>query len=368
MSNQDGIISAPISLVGDVDYVLGTSLGDVVGVCESANVNKWSLHKPVRKDQIGELSSFESQDGNYGLHLEAFSSLANAISGWESQWTRLAPRAGQDWHRLTDFDGYDHYAQPQYYDCYRVLGLTNSVRIGINWSGNLQATEIPFRLIKPDGLSWALSQCYFGVILVGNGNTLLQCKQSLIDPDGSGYQEEVTIDTTNFPTTATYTPYPVLVYTTQPSRYASLAALGSGDRIISLPISIDEISSLSFKKDDTNAYGYMDCVLESEWGSLDRSGPKNKLYGTLKTIVSQGDRAPNWSAKVTITVTDSQGHRAIWGNLEISQALPQFVLNGKATNGIVLNDELSYQGTMNILWGNGTTKENMFTVMPYDPQ
>lgn len=363
MSNQDGIISAPISLVGDVDYVLGTSLGDVVGVCESANVNKWSLHKPVRKDQIGELSSFESQDGNYGLHLEAFSSLANAISGWENQWTHLRPRNGQDWHRVTDFDGYDHYAQPQYYDCFRSLGLTNSVRIGINWSGNLQATEIPFRLIKPDGLSWALSQCYFGVILVGNNDTKLICKQSLIDPDGSGYQEEVAINTTNFPTTATYTPYPVLVYTTQPSRYASLAALNSADRIITLPISLDEIAQMAFTKQETDSYAYMYVRIQS--GSVDVSGPRARLYGTLDTVVTQGTRPNNWLGTVGIEIEDRGGHRVTLNNVSISQGVPSVTFSGTVMTGVQLDADTSYQCTIRTRWGNGTTREDTQTLMPH---
>lgn len=365
MSHNDygEIFSPGIDLEADVDYVLGINSADVGSACVSERVNKWALHKPVIEDTLAEISSMASKHGNYGLHLDAFSTADAAISGWEDQWLREPPT---DYFRLTDFDGYNHYAEPQYYDCYRVLGLTNSARIGINWSGNLQSYEIPFKDIKPNDLSWKLSQCYFAVVMKVGSTTQrwVMCKQTPINPDGSGYQEEVTWDTGSYTSSTVLTPYPCLLYTTQPSRYATRqSSLLSADRIITLPISLDRIGEMAFKKSDTDSYGYMSVSIDN--ASVDRTGPRALLYGTLRTLVSSGSRPSGWKAKVSVEITDGAGHTARLMGLSLSESVPTITFAGQRMTGQALDSKTQYTATIRTQWGNGTTRTDTQTVMPH---
>ena len=119
MSNQNGIISAPVSLHADVYPVLGLGkegeFYDVATVCGNGHgkVNKWSKYKPVKNASPGELSEEEFTDSNFGYQskkLKSFRELGENGVPFPSEWEYLPPRPGTDWCRLTDFVGYDHNA------------------------------------------------------------------------------------------------------------------------------------------------------------------------------------------------------------------------------------------------------------------
>lgn len=120
--STNGEIWAPINLE-EVYNVLGiTPVGmpDVGYICSNQHgrINKWSKVKPIRYDTPRALQETEFKgtyaDNNQGIYygLEASTEAGRLIQLHDATWNYLAPRPGTDWCRLTDFDGYDHQAEP----------------------------------------------------------------------------------------------------------------------------------------------------------------------------------------------------------------------------------------------------------------
>lgn len=120
--DSNGRIWSPVNLE-EVYNVLGvtpTGMPDVGYICSNAHgrINKWSKIKPIRyadrKDALQE-SEFKGPwaDNNQGIYygLEASTEAGRLIQLHDATWNYLAPRPGEDWCRLTDFDGYDHQAK-----------------------------------------------------------------------------------------------------------------------------------------------------------------------------------------------------------------------------------------------------------------
>lgn len=87
---------------------------DLSECCTCNRVNKWSFKKPVNDSSMTELDVHDFYDLNDGFNLYTYSSMAtmlyelqheNIYTIWRYD-TRTAP------YRLTDFDGYQHYATP----------------------------------------------------------------------------------------------------------------------------------------------------------------------------------------------------------------------------------------------------------------
>lgn len=116
MSNQNGIITAPVSLHADVYPVLGLAktgtFYDLATVCANAHgrINKWSKRKPVRYNSPAELTEEQFRDALYGMNITYSSDLDTVINAAKKgDWDYLPPRPGTDWSRLTDFINYNHY-------------------------------------------------------------------------------------------------------------------------------------------------------------------------------------------------------------------------------------------------------------------
>lgn len=120
MSIQNNRISAPIGLQ-EVYSLLGVqktgTYYDVGYICGNAHgqINKWSKKKPTRYDNPnGGASWWKANDGNCGFSGMSYYDQLTIVQAYQQNlaWIYNAPRPGTDWCRLTDFEGYDHNAQP----------------------------------------------------------------------------------------------------------------------------------------------------------------------------------------------------------------------------------------------------------------
>lgn len=124
MSVTNGIVGAPIGLY-EVAKLLGCSKFDVGSVCTFSAINIWAKWKPFRDTAKGYSSVATSQGAaalvNYGLTIPSSSSMSGLVALYEQDarmhgWTYSAPNGSTYPYRLTDFVGYNHYAQCQLSD------------------------------------------------------------------------------------------------------------------------------------------------------------------------------------------------------------------------------------------------------------
>lgn len=107
-------ITAPIS-TDDVSTVLQVASHDVATLCSSTKINPASKCKPIRFDKVGSLTDAERMgNGSDGLYYgvrvkQEGTGLYNIDSSSMYEYVRV--RAGVDWARLDDFEGYVHTAR-----------------------------------------------------------------------------------------------------------------------------------------------------------------------------------------------------------------------------------------------------------------
>lgn len=113
--HNNGIITAPISLVGDVAAVLGDSSTDLGTLCRSSKINKWAKYKPVQFNSITSLSDQSRYEVNYGIDVNSAYSLDIASlftkAASNPDWGYVRPTS---YFRLGDFDKYNHNAVQPY--------------------------------------------------------------------------------------------------------------------------------------------------------------------------------------------------------------------------------------------------------------
>ena len=105
MHNND-VITAPVSLVGDVAAVLGDSSTDLGTLCQSSKINMWAKYKPVPWDSVTvdrNSNWFKGNNGLCGLNIPTASGTPDDI--YNLQWGYAPPSS---YFRLGDFDGYSH--------------------------------------------------------------------------------------------------------------------------------------------------------------------------------------------------------------------------------------------------------------------
>lgn len=168
MSVNNGKITPPIS-IDDVKSVLGESSNDVATLCKSANINKWSPHKPVHSSKL-----FDLNDADLGITDKTFKLIVPSYSRLEDlcrdviiktpSYTYEKPKGGSSSpYRLGDFKEY------------------NSV-INRGWSysnANVVATtsgkmDMYYNTIENHGGGiylnlwdfYVFNNCYFGVVVI----------------------------------------------------------------------------------------------------------------------------------------------------------------------------------------------------------
>lgn len=124
MSNSGGIIKAPVS-IEDIRQLIGASSFDLGTLCKSDNINKWSIHKPVRSSLISGNKEDIEVPANYGWDILSKSPAENTSSFIDSikasgvnydYWKYNKPRGFRggdngenEWYRILDFEAYNHY-------------------------------------------------------------------------------------------------------------------------------------------------------------------------------------------------------------------------------------------------------------------
>ena len=169
MSNENGKITAPVSLAADVYQVLGVTptdgLYDVGYICGNSHgcINLFSRYKPVRYPKMEVLTDTEFGYIRHGVDFKQ----GNA-DGWKDiagqVWEYQAPRGGSNEpFRLTDFNGYAHYATP----FIAGVGMPDKMEktapfyIDLNYTPADQLAEGSLSIDDFD----ALKPCYFAAVI-----------------------------------------------------------------------------------------------------------------------------------------------------------------------------------------------------------
>lgn len=130
MGYSKGKITKPVS-VADVKQALGASSNDVFTLCEHGNINVWAKYRPLPlevgvNDTPGVISESLRKKYNYGLIARAsfggnidamYEELADVVNMADFDYSMVTVRKWNEnnnpkqYHRLADFDGYDHTAK-----------------------------------------------------------------------------------------------------------------------------------------------------------------------------------------------------------------------------------------------------------------
>lgn len=148
MGNSNGVISAPISLAADVYSVLGIqktgTFYDTGYICgnEHGRINKWAKYKPIKFDTPQELTENNRKSALYGLSI-APTDYGNLLQQYKEGkgWEYNPPDPETDFTRLTDFEGYNHHAEP-----FLRTGFRKGASVRVNIATNPSHT---FTLVKP---------------------------------------------------------------------------------------------------------------------------------------------------------------------------------------------------------------------------
>lgn len=113
MSNNNGIIRAPVGIHDDIPQALGIGSTDLGTQCTSSNVNMWTDRHPVVYDSPLPLSEEQFKSVHYGFENVAIiqPTLSNLTT--KSMYYRQPISGPNTWYyRASDFDGYNHNAKP----------------------------------------------------------------------------------------------------------------------------------------------------------------------------------------------------------------------------------------------------------------
>lgn len=113
MSNNNGIIRAPVGIHDDIPQALGIGSTDLGTQCTSSNVNMWTDRHPVVYDSPLPLSEEQFKSVHYGFENVAIiqPTLSNLTT--KSMYYRQPISGTNAWYyRASDFDGYNHNAKP----------------------------------------------------------------------------------------------------------------------------------------------------------------------------------------------------------------------------------------------------------------
>ena len=162
MGNSNGRITAPVGLQPDMYGVQGLiktgTFYDVAEACRDAHgrINKWSLNKPMRVDTPAELTLAQKRAVHYGLSVSPYGAqgLYNEYnSGMLNAWKYLPPRPWTDYCRMTDWDGYNHEAEPF---------LRSGIPEGSSFQvSKVQGGKITFELKTPESRTGQLTVADF---------------------------------------------------------------------------------------------------------------------------------------------------------------------------------------------------------------
>lgn len=146
MSSNNGVISVPIDISDSYIAMVVRPKGDWdVGepIYQLGAINKWSFYKPVISDKHSELTSLEDfYNTNNGFSIQSYNHPVSAIRSMTDgldNWSYERPKNDIDWARLTDWNGYNHFA-------------ANWFNLSMNKSSASSGTQITIKLNRSDFL------------------------------------------------------------------------------------------------------------------------------------------------------------------------------------------------------------------------
>ena len=132
--------------IGDVQSVLGTSANDVGRLCRSSLINKNSLHKPVRSNQLAVLSDAQFGAVDWGYRIPGTAPLAALIGYMNDEAGGTTP---SDWSPLsngeTSASDYDYLANGWWYKRPRGVISTEPFRLR-DFEEYMGSTEYLFKM------------------------------------------------------------------------------------------------------------------------------------------------------------------------------------------------------------------------------
>lgn len=189
MSTNKGIITKPVS-VADVQKTLGVTVNDVGSLCISESINKWAKYKPVSRPVLRPLTEEERKGtGGTGEYYGLQCTLTQITISPELHnvgFEYIRPTGGlASPYRLSDFDGYDHVAEPDptghisARDVYWQDELSSGSILGVsiyhyNWKGTgVSLDDIIGRLDGFGDIKENIAFCY-PLIMLGDDVRCLQ--------------------------------------------------------------------------------------------------------------------------------------------------------------------------------------------------
>lgn len=110
MSHDNNIIKAPVNILDDLGYVLGTNSPDVGTNCVSNAVKKYALYKPIKHTNIGYVTMAERIDAFHSLTPKKMDALLVGLSPaafstvpTPEAWDYVKPSGGSYPYRVFDF-------------------------------------------------------------------------------------------------------------------------------------------------------------------------------------------------------------------------------------------------------------------------
>ena len=187
MGYSNGFITPPVSIY-DVQRALGTSENDVGRLCQHANINMWSRHKPVGYRSIKPIGFGDSDPTNeaktvgYGLAPGAIkiggssfneSDVTDMFEDETGQydWKYTKPAGGQSQpFRLTDFAGYYDGAMPfivSEMGTSIVVNRAKSSQLYLHVTSDPGNSQYNLQTYDFDGANIDLSKWYLGALING---------------------------------------------------------------------------------------------------------------------------------------------------------------------------------------------------------
>ncbi len=106
ISSSGHVLTKPVEWA-EIASILGISeqVHDLGTLCQHANINQWSRHKPVRLNKWGELTDQDFANANFGMSVTTYNVATGAVRAGV---TYLKPRglSYNEQFRSFDFDGY----------------------------------------------------------------------------------------------------------------------------------------------------------------------------------------------------------------------------------------------------------------------
>lgn len=188
---------------------------DVSYLCsnEHGKINKWAKHKPERIDSPVPINDEQRKYNNFGLSpTVVYTSVNDAIeaakNGYLGGWAYDAPRPGEDYARMSDFDGYIHNSpSPFGY-------LKDPTEIVLQKTGSTEMM-LPILIPNPFGEFIVVSdfsggaspykQWYPGIVMYNQRKTIWATGTATFEESGSGSAWNIDLGTVTQSDIGTYT-------------------------------------------------------------------------------------------------------------------------------------------------------------------